>query len=66
MSFGAYKKLAKCPIAARIDASRARHAGGSGVSSKWGYEPGSDMTGRVFAGWGIEGEVGFAVGRNGN
>lgn len=36
-----------------------------GVSSNWGYEHGSDMTGRVVAGWGIECEVDFAVGRNG-
>jgi hypothetical protein len=39
---------------------------GVGVSRNWGYEHGSDMTGRVVAGWGIVGEVGFAVGRNGN
>ena len=37
-----------------------------GVSKHWGDRDGSDMTGRAVAGWGIVGEVGFAVGRNGN
>jgi Phage integrase, N-terminal SAM-like domain len=37
-----------------------------GVSKHWGDRDGSDMTGRAVAGWGIVGELGFAVGRNGN
>ena len=35
-----------------------------GVFRKWGEEDGSDMTGRIVAGWGSEG-MGLAVGRNG-
>jgi TnpA family transposase len=37
----------------------------SAVSRDWGGGDGSDMTGRVAAGWGIVDGVGFAVGRNG-
>src|SRR6185312_6702486 len=37
-----------------------------GVSIDWGDRDGSDMTGRVVAGWGIVDEVGSAVGGNGD
>jgi hypothetical protein len=37
-----------------------------GVSRDWGDGDGSDVTGRVVAGWGIVNGVGFAVGRNGD
>jgi hypothetical protein len=36
------------------------------VSRDWGDGDGSDMTGRVVAGWGIVDGAGFAVGRNGD
>jgi hypothetical protein len=38
----------------------------SAVSRDWGDGDGSDMTGRVVAGWGIVDGVGFAVGQNGD
>ena len=37
-----------------------------GVPTNWGEEDGSDMTGRIVAGWGIVDGLGFAVGRNGH
>jgi hypothetical protein len=38
---------------------------GIGSVQRLGDRDGSDMTGRVVAGWGIVDEVGSAVGRNG-